>query len=341
MAMPNVEIPYGIDTGGSPRRQDTMGVLLLRLGLRECLNSPINHLSQKVTHLEVGRVGWNILLNWRIMYQTHPHDSPLLKVNTPGSDEGSLKLNKLLDLVTKLSHRVLDLEKVKTAQAKEIAGLKSRVTKLEQRQRSSILKNHPFIFGSSRRQSLENQGKIGADDTEVLDTEKAVNTAGEGVSTASVPETVSTAAPKTHPTTIVFDDEDVTMAMAQTLIKMKEEKTKEKGVVIKGVEDSSRPVRSITTLQPLPTIDPKYKGKGILQETESVEKKKNKFQSDAQIKRDTEVALRLQAELNEELRVKRERQEDASKVTIAEMFDEVQARMDADFELTASVTTMT
>ncbi|GKE90414.1 hypothetical protein Tco_1567889 [Tanacetum coccineum] len=39
----------GMDAGGSPRRQETMGVLLLRLGLRECLNSPMNHLSQKVT----------------------------------------------------------------------------------------------------------------------------------------------------------------------------------------------------------------------------------------------------------------------------------------------------
>ncbi|GKE68829.1 hypothetical protein Tco_1526901, partial [Tanacetum coccineum] len=31
-AMPNVDIPQGMDTGGSPRRQETMGVLLLRLG---------------------------------------------------------------------------------------------------------------------------------------------------------------------------------------------------------------------------------------------------------------------------------------------------------------------
>ncbi|GJW42916.1 hypothetical protein Tco_0071715 [Tanacetum coccineum] len=223
-----------------------------------------------------------------------PHDSPLLGVNTPGSDKGSLELNELMDLVTKLSHRVFDLEKLKTTQAKEIA---------------EVVK-----------------GNIGADDTEVVkgigdtkvfDTEKAVNTAGEGVSTASVPETVSTAAPRTPPTTTtVFDDEDVTMAMAQTLIKMKEEKAKEKGVVIKNVEDSSRPVRSITTLQPLPTIDPKDKGKGILQETKSVEKTKKKVQGDAQIERDAEVALRLQAELDEELK----------------------ARMDADYELGARMT---
>ncbi|GJT87150.1 hypothetical protein Tco_1068867 [Tanacetum coccineum] len=231
-----------------------------------------------------------------------------------------------------------DLEKVKTAQAKEIAGLKRRVTKLEQRQRSRILKNHPFRFGSSRRQSL-GMAFVHERDTEVIDTEKSFNTVGEGVSTARVFETVSTAAPRTPPTTTtVFDDEDVTMAMAQTLIKMKEEKAKEKGVVIKDVEDSSRPVRSITTLQPLPTIDPKDKGKGILQETESVEKTKKKVQGDAQMERDAEVALRLQAELDEELRVERERQEEASKVAIAEMFDEVQARIDADYELAARMT---
>ncbi|GJY52313.1 hypothetical protein Tco_0443160, partial [Tanacetum coccineum] len=100
-----------------------------------------------------------------------------------------------------------------------------------------------------------------------------LNDAGEGVSTAT---------PRTPPTiTTFFDDEDVTMAMAQTLIKMKEEKAKEKGVDIKDVEDSSRPIRSITTLQPLPTINPKDK---------------------------------------------------------AEMFDEVQARIDVDYELAAKMT---
>ncbi|GJU66982.1 retrovirus-related pol polyprotein from transposon TNT 1-94 [Tanacetum coccineum] len=38
---------------------------------------------------------------------------------------------------------------------------------------------------------------------------------------------------------VIFDDEDVTMAMAKTLIKMKEHKAKEKGVAITDVEDSS------------------------------------------------------------------------------------------------------
>ncbi|GJT37445.1 hypothetical protein Tco_0937310 [Tanacetum coccineum] len=151
-----------------------------------------------------------------------------------------------------------------------------------------------------QEKDAENQGKIGADDIETI------NTTGEGVSTA---------APRTPPTTTtVFDDKDVTMAMAQTLIKIKEEKAKKKGVAIKDVEDSSRP------------------------ETESIEKTKKKVQGDAQIKRDVEVALRLQAELDEELKVERERQEKASTIAIAKMFDEVQARMDADYELATRMT---
>ncbi|GJW56779.1 putative ribonuclease H-like domain-containing protein [Tanacetum coccineum] len=238
-----------------------------------------------------------------------PHDSPLLGV--------------------------LDLKKEKDAQAVEILKLKKRVKKLERQRKSSIShprrriyrqvessdddldeedaskqgrtsdKKKPMFKDSNfndlddlidegmafvQEKDAENQGKIGADDTEVVkgsgDTE-AVNTAGEGVSTA---------APRTPPTTTtIFDDEDVTMAMAQTLIKMKEEKAKEKGVVIKGVKDSSRPVRSITTLQPLPTIDPKDKGKVILQETESVEKTKK----NARIDVDYELAARMTQEEQE------------------------------------------
>ncbi|GJW40610.1 hypothetical protein Tco_0066455 [Tanacetum coccineum] len=283
-----------------------------------------------------------------------PHDSPLPRGYTLGSDEGRLKLEELMARCTKLLKQVLDLEKEKDVQAVEILKLKKIVKKLERQRKSSI--PHPrsriyrqvesseddldeedaskqgrisdktkLMFKDSdfndlddmvdegmafvQDKDVENQGKIGADDTKVVkgsgDTE-AVNTTGEGISTV---------APRTPPTTTtVFDDEDVTMAMAQTLIKMKEEKAKEKGVAIKDIENSSRPIRSITTLQPLPTIDPKDK------------------------ERDAEVALRIQAELDEELRVERERQEDASKVAIAEMFDEVHARIDVDYELPARMT---
>ncbi|GKA49467.1 hypothetical protein Tco_0742540 [Tanacetum coccineum] len=58
------------------------------------------------------------------------NDLPLSRVNTLRSGENKLKLKELMDLYTKLSDRVLDLETTKTAQAKEIASLKKRVKKL-------------------------------------------------------------------------------------------------------------------------------------------------------------------------------------------------------------------
>ncbi|GKG09740.1 hypothetical protein Tco_0338486 [Tanacetum coccineum] len=53
-----------------------------------------------------------------------------------------------------------------------------------------------------------------------------------------------------------FDDETVDAATTgfSTAIK-----AKEKGVEFRNVEKATRPVRSITTLQPLPKIDPKDK----------------------------------------------------------------------------------
>ncbi|GKA46867.1 retrovirus-related pol polyprotein from transposon TNT 1-94 [Tanacetum coccineum] len=66
-----------------------------------------------------------------------PHDLPLHVVHSYGSDEGSLKLNDLTDLVTKLSNRfgVLedDLRKTKTTYSSAITKLILKVKKLEAR----------------------------------------------------------------------------------------------------------------------------------------------------------------------------------------------------------------
>ncbi|GJR98121.1 putative ribonuclease H-like domain-containing protein [Tanacetum coccineum] len=105
------------------------------------------------------------------------------------------------------------------------------------------------------RQSKETKEQNVTHDTEVLEkggnNEEPVNVAGNiGVSTvvpevstvnisiASRPE-VSTATPMTPPTTTsVFDNEDITLA--ETLVKMKDDKAKLKGVAIKEVEESDR-----------------------------------------------------------------------------------------------------
>ncbi|GKE40236.1 hypothetical protein Tco_1463641 [Tanacetum coccineum] len=334
-------------TGGSLRRQETIGGALAQTRSERVLKQPNEPPLPEGHTSGSGEGRMEHTFELMDIVTPIPHDSPLSGGYIHESDEGRLKLKELMVMCTNLSKQVLDSEKEKDAQAVEILKLKKRVKKLEIQRKSSISHPRRRIYrqvessdnnldeedASKQRRTSDktkpmfkdkNQGKIDADDIE------AVNTASEGVSTA---------APRTPPTTTsVFDDEDVTMAMDQTLIKMKEEKAKEKGVDIKDIEDSSRPIRSITTLQSLPTIDPKDKGKGILQETEPVEKTKKKVQGDAQIERDDEIALRLQVELDEELRVERERQKEASEVAIAEMFNEVQARIDVDYELAARMT---
>nr|GEX09640.1 hypothetical protein [Tanacetum cinerariifolium] len=70
------------------------------------------------------------------------------------SGEDKLKLKELMELSTKLSDRVLDLEKIKTAQAKEIADLKKKVKKLERKRRSRTPGMNLFKIGTSRRRSL-------------------------------------------------------------------------------------------------------------------------------------------------------------------------------------------
>ncbi|GKB53945.1 hypothetical protein Tco_0904698, partial [Tanacetum coccineum] len=99
---------------------------------------------------------------------------------------------------------------------------------------------------------------------------------------------------------------------------------------IKEVEESARPARSILTLQPLPKIDPKDKGKGILEEPEPAKKMSKSDFDAAQIARDAEIARKLQADLQAEVERERQREELASKVAIAEIYNEVQAGINAD-----------
>ncbi|GJR97135.1 hypothetical protein Tco_0269309 [Tanacetum coccineum] len=135
--------------------------------------------------------------------------------------------------------------------------------------------------------------------------------------------------PRTPPTkTSIFEDEDITIA--QTLIKMKDEKAKEKGVSFKDVEDSSRLARSTLTLKPLLIINPKDKGKSILEELEPKKKMTRSDFDAAQIARDAEIARPLQVDMQAKVEKGKTREEKASEVCKSWMYDEVQAGIDAD-----------
>ncbi|GJS38139.1 putative ribonuclease H-like domain-containing protein [Tanacetum coccineum] len=249
------------------------------------------------------------------------------RVNTLGSGEDRLKLKELMDLCTKLSDRVLDLETIKTAQAKEIGSLKKRVKKLERKRKLKTLGINLFKIGTFKRRSLgfdadmdevfkdvevdaeqvisaaanevSTGDTINTGSTEVNTASASVTTVGVSISTAKPITTASvniTTAKLITPSTIatiVFEDEDLTIA--QTLVKMRSEKSKVKGVVIQEPsETATRPT------VPPQQHDPKDKGK---------------------------------AELEEEERLTREREEDANNAES----DNTQAMMDADYELAARI----
>ncbi|GJR54186.1 hypothetical protein Tco_1404707 [Tanacetum coccineum] len=269
MTMPNVDIPQGMDIGGSPRRQETMGVLLLRLG------------------------GY-----------------------TPRSDEGRLKLKELMAICTKLSKQVLDLEKENDAQAVEILKLKQRVRKLERKRKSRI--SHPrrriYMQVESSDDELDEKvaSKQGRESNKTKRESsyclpwKLVMLSCHPLLTAGV--AISTAEPKIPPTTAAtaFMDEDLTIA--QTLIKMKEEKAKEKGVAIKDVEVSPRSIRSITTMS---------------LETSSIYCSKRIMVWVYWLIEDTEI----QEKQLDRAQKERQNQEEATSATLAEEFDEIQARI--------------
>nr|GEU77337.1 hypothetical protein [Tanacetum cinerariifolium] len=92
------------DSGGGPRHQETIGDTIAQTR------------SKRVSKFS--------------------NDLMFARINTPQSDEDSLKLNELMELCTKLKNRDIDLENTKTTQALEIDSLKKRVKKLERRKRS-------------------------------------------------------------------------------------------------------------------------------------------------------------------------------------------------------------
>ncbi|GJW11761.1 hypothetical protein Tco_1577588 [Tanacetum coccineum] len=303
MATLNEPIPLGTGSGSGPRRQDTI------LG------------------------DWPAQTRFKRLSK-QSNDSPLSGVNTPGSKEDILKIMELMEIYTKLSDRVLALENVKTAQDLEITSLKKRVKKLEKKKkaRTPQLKRRLFKvrIESSADKSLETQGRYDHD----ID----VTTVSAPITTAGV--SVSTAEPSTPPTTTtVIEDEDLTIA--QTLMKMRSEKSKEKakerGSKEKSSEPATRPTRGVTMQEPSESgtrkavppsqHDLKDKGKAKMIEPEKPLKKKD------QIKFDEEVAKRLaeelEAELEEEERVTIQREEEANLIS----WDNTQAMMEADYEL--------
>ncbi|GJW94066.1 hypothetical protein Tco_0173738 [Tanacetum coccineum] len=126
-----------------------------------------------------------------------PHDSPFSGGYTPRSDDGRPDLRELMNICIKLSDRVLDLEKENDAQAVEILKLKNRIKKLETKAKSSIPPPKRRLYKQVDFSDDRSGGNEVFDDTTAADKDvnaaELVSTAGDAVTAASVIPDIDTA----------------------------------------------------------------------------------------------------------------------------------------------------
>ncbi|GJX25659.1 putative ribonuclease H-like domain-containing protein [Tanacetum coccineum] len=265
-----------------------------------------------ITGLEAGHGSGNIDKT-----PAMPYDSLLPRVNTLGSDEGSMTLQELMVLCTTLSMKVESLE-TDLKQTKKIYGaaytrLIKKVKKLEKTAKSSQARRRARIVVSDDEDDLEdpsNQGREIAEidqdpgislvqhDAEIQgryghDMEFNFDAAKE-VTTASV--AVSTVSPTRNTSVSTLDD----ITMAETMVYIRKSAVKDKG---KGKMAKSETIQTKTKLQ---------------QEQERLE---------------FEATMRLQAEFEEEERQSIVRVHKAASSFNVEEWEDIQARVKADKEL--------
>ncbi|GJZ57441.1 hypothetical protein Tco_0612935 [Tanacetum coccineum] len=264
---------------------------------------------------------------------THSND-PLL------SGEDRMKLTELMDMCTKLSERVLDLEHTKTAQAQEITNLKLRVKKLEKKagfrtQRVESSKDKDSLGdhedASKQGRSIEDidkdadvsladdtQGR--SDDAEMFDTNELHG--DEVVVDMLVTEKQEKSAKEREVNTSVKDSaapitiEEITLA--QTLIQIKAPKPKVLTTAATTITTTRPKARGFVVQEPSEFRTPqesqplkiKDKGKAIMIEPKVPLKRKDQVALDEDLARILQA--QLEAELIEEERLARKNEKEAN-----------------------------
>ncbi|GKA00966.1 hypothetical protein Tco_0673631 [Tanacetum coccineum] len=256
-----------------------------------------------------------------------------------------------MELCTTLQTRVLDLEKTNTTQHNEIDSLKRRVKKLEKKisSRTHKLKRLYKVGLSARVESSRDEEDLGEDASKQGRRINAID-ADEDITLVSiqddagkemfdvdalndeevfaarqnenvVEEVVDAAQVSTAATTIIITTEKITLA--QALEALKTSNPKVKWIIFQ------EPGKSTTTTT-ISSQQSQDKGKGIMIEEPVKPMKKKDL-----IRLDEEVALKLQAEFDEEERLAREKAEKEKEANIAliEEWDDIQAKIDADYQL--------
>ncbi|GJU68845.1 uncharacterized mitochondrial protein-like protein [Tanacetum coccineum] len=222
----------------------------------------------------------------------HFNDSLLARGNTLQSDEDRLKLDELMALYTTLQNRVLDLEKTKITQHNEIASLKKRVKKLE-----------------NKSEDASKQGRINAIDADEEITLVSVQNVDEEMFDVNVLDGEEVFVVEQEVANEKDDDGEITLA--QALIEMKSTKPKVKGVIIQEPEPMKKKdlisLDEETTLKLQAEFDEKER---LAREKAKKEKEANIALIEtwddihAKIDVDHQLAERLQAQEQEELSIK-------------------------------------
>ncbi|GKF05655.1 hypothetical protein Tco_0036323, partial [Tanacetum coccineum] len=231
--------------------------------------------------------------------------------NDPLSGDDRLKLNELNELCTNLQQRVLDLETIKTAQGEEITSLKKRVKKLKRRKK---LRTHRlqrlYKVGLTKRVESSKDEGLGEEDTSKQGRIDDIDVDQDIYLVNIYRDEDMFGVNDLYSDEVIVDDVNVV-----------------EEIVDVAKVNTAAPItyEEITLAQALMEI----RSKGILVEEPMVEPVKLKRKE--QIRIDEELALKLQAEEEEEERLLREKAQQIEKDNVA--WDDVQAKIDADYEL--------
>ncbi|GJU08894.1 hypothetical protein Tco_1125324 [Tanacetum coccineum] len=251
---------------------------------------------------------------------TRPHDSPLPRVHTLGSDECSLQQNKLMDLVTKLTDRVEvlenDLQQTKKVYSSALTKLIMRVKKLEHRVKTRQPRRRARVIISDIEEDLEDPSKQGKKITEIDQNPSISLVQDEG--TSWIQEDAEIPGKTSADTEILLDQEEPTELVED--LGSGEKNEKEISTANISVSTASTTSEVSTDAANLVYIrrsadKRKDKGKDIMKEDESVQKKAKKQVEQERLGH--EKAIRLQEQINEE-----EKQRIAKDAEIAKQLQE-------------------
>ncbi|GKB51421.1 hypothetical protein Tco_0902174, partial [Tanacetum coccineum] len=234
---------------------------------------------------------------------TMPHDLSLLRVHSLRSDEGSMTLNKLIVLCSTLSKKVetleSDLKQTKLTYGAAYTKLIMKVKKLEHKVKSRKARRRIRLVVSEDEDELKDPSK-------------------QGRKIAQIDE-----------------DEGITLVQMSIQTQGRHEHDFEESnfEFITPEEDYTAEPNISTANVPVNTaIKRKDKGKTIMKEAEPIHKK-TKLQLE-QERLGLEEALRLPEQLDEEERQRIARVHEEASTFNAEEWDNIQAQIEADEELT-------